>query len=130
MKRYIRVAMVCWLAALGSGCGPSGPKTYPVSGTVTFKGEKIPKGHIVFSPIDGSTAPNAGEIVNGRFDLRATAGKKRVEILADREVGKMDPVMHTIPRQAYIPAKYNTQSTLEREVTPEGDNEFVFDLKD
>jgi len=24
------------------GCGPAGPKTYPISGTVTFDGEAIP----------------------------------------------------------------------------------------
>lgn len=129
MKRHIHAAMICWLAMLGSGCGPSGPETYPVSGTVTFNGARIPEGHIVFSPIDGSVAPDAGEIVNGQFRLRAKAGKKRVEIVADREIGKMDPVMHTVPRQSYIPVKYNTESILERDIVPDGDNKFVFELE-
>lgn len=129
MERCIHTTLICLLGALASGCAPSGPKTYPVSGTVTFNGEIVPKGHIVFAPVDGSTAPDAGEILNGRFQLRAKAGKKRVEIMADREIGKMDPVMHTVPRQSYIPAKYNTQTILEREVTPDGDNKFPFELE-
>ena len=129
MKHRINLTQICLLAVLAVGCGPSGPKTYPVSGTVTFNGEAVRKGHIVFSPLDRSTAPDAGEIRNGEFSLQAKAGQKRVEILADREVGKMDPVMHTIPRESYIPEKYNTQSILEREVVPDGENKFVFELE-
>ena len=129
MKHRISLAQICLLAVLAAGCSPSGPKTYPVSGTVTFNGQAVQKGHIVFSPLDGSTAPDAGEILNGEFSLRAQAGKKRVEIDADREVGKMDPVMHTIPRESYIPEKYNTQSILEKEVVPDGDNKFAFELE-
>jgi len=130
MERCVAFGAVGLLVLLGPGCGPSGPKTYPVSGTVTFNGEKIPKGHIVFVPVDESIAPDAGEIVDGRFDFRAKAGKKEVRISADREVGEMDPVMHTIPRQSYIPSKYNVESVLEREVVPDGDNTFTFELEE
>ena len=129
MKHRINLTQICLLAVLAAGCGPSGPKTYPVSGTVTFNGDAVRKGHIVFSPVDRSTAPDAGEILNGEFSLRAKAGKKRVEIVADRAVGKMDPVMHTIPRESYIPEKYNAESILEREVVPDGENKFVFELE-
>ena len=129
MRHSINLTQICLLAVLAAGCGPSGPKTYPVSGTVTFNGEAVRKGHIVFSPLDGSTAPDGGEILNGAFSFRAKAGKKRVEIVADREVGKMDPVMHTIPRESYIPEKYNTESILEREIVPDGENKFDFQLE-
>ena len=79
MRHPINLTQICLLAVLAAGCGPSGPKTYPVSGTVTFNGEAVRKGHIVFSPVDGSTAPDAGEILNGEFHLQAKAGKKRAK---------------------------------------------------
>ena len=66
--------LVTWLQ---SGCGaPSGPTTYDLSGTVTFDGEPVPAGQIVFEP--DSTAGNSGpqgfaEIRNGKFDT--TTGK-------------------------------------------------------
>jgi hypothetical protein len=40
------------------------------------------------------------------------------------EVGKQEPA-----REDYIPAEFNTQSTLSAEVKAEGDNKFDFPLK-
>ncbi len=71
-----------------TGCGASGPETYSVSGRVTFNAEPLPEGRIIFSPSDGSVAPDAGKIVEGRFEFQAKPGKKRVEIHADREVAR------------------------------------------
>lgn len=115
-------------AVVGTGCGPSGPKTYPVSGTVTFEGEPLAEGDIVFSPEQGSIAPDAGKIVDGKFEFRAQPGPKRVEIDATRETGEVDPTMGMAPRESFIPSKYNTETTLEAEVTAGGENEFHFEL--
>jgi len=125
---------IAWCLALtlllAAGCGTSGPARYPVSGTVTFNGQAVPQGQIVFMPSDGSAPPDAGSIVGGKYSLRVSAGKKRVEITADRETGKVDPVMGAAPRESYIPARYNSESTLNVEVTPAGPNQFPFDLTD
>jgi predicted small lipoprotein YifL len=122
-----------WVAALVmavlAGCGPSGPTTYPVSGTVAFDGKPVPEGDILFAPAEGSAVPDSGNIQDGAFSFRAKPGRKRVEIEANRESGPVDPTMGMAPRQSYIPDRYNTQTTLTAEVKPDGENRFSFDLQ-
>lgn len=38
------------LALMTAGCGESGPPSYDVSGTVTFDGQPVPAGKIMFEP--------------------------------------------------------------------------------
>jgi hypothetical protein len=130
MRRWPLYPGLCLLLALMAGCGPSGPRTYEVSGTVTWNGKPLPQGDIVFLPVDGAVAPDAGKIVDGRFTFRARAGKKRVEIHASRAEGPVDPVMKTAPRKSYIPPRYNAHSILQAEVTPGGENRYAFELTD
>jgi hypothetical protein len=110
-----------------AGCGSAPSDTVPVHGTATFDGQPIAKGSIVLIPVDGKTASDGGAIVDGKFDLRAKPGKKRVEIHASRE-GKFDPVMGQAEQVGYIPAKYNTQSTLSAEIKVDGENKLEFVL--
>jgi hypothetical protein len=113
------------------GCGRAGQKkTYPVTGTVTWNGDPIPEGYIVFMPEDRTAAPESSTITAGTFRFRSTAGTKKVEISADRQVGERDPVMNTVARESYIPPWYNEETTLAAEVTPDGDNRFEFSLTD
>ncbi len=116
------------LVMVVAGCGPSGPVTYPVSGTVTWEGNPLAEGQIVFTPVDGSIAPDAGTITNGTFNFQAQAGSKRVEIYATRESGPPDPVMNMPPKEQYIPARYNAESILTAEVTKGGVSDLKFDL--
>jgi hypothetical protein len=111
-----------------SGCDGAGPKKYEVSGTVTWNGTLIPRGYIVFSPEDGASAPDAGEITAGKYSLKTQAGKKRVAIHADREVAGIDPVMQSPRREPYIPEQFNANTKLTAEVTPQGPNQFDFHL--
>jgi hypothetical protein len=111
-----------------AGCGPSGPKTYEVSGTVTWNREPVADGWINFYPLDGTITPEGGAIKNGQYRFRARPGKKRVEITASRE-GKFNPVMQSPERESYIPPAYNgDQSVLSAEVRPDGENQFAFHL--
>lgn len=116
-----------------SGCGSSdGPTTCRVSGTVTFDGQPIPSGQIVFESVDGQTGSAAGKIERGQFSFRAVPGKKRVKVLAVREVpGKFDesnPGERVPLKEMYIPAKYYAQTELIAEVVPDGQNQFDFPL--
>jgi hypothetical protein len=52
----------------------------------------------------------------------------RVEIEAARYTGERDPVEGFLITELYIPARYNKQSELEVEVTPDGENHFEFKL--
>jgi len=129
MKRWQRaIAGVGLLAVLAAGCGPPGTPTYPVSGTVTWNGKPVEKGYINFEPVEENETPNGGKIINGEFSFEATAGEKRVKIHADRQITEKDPVMGIAERRPYIPAKFNSETTLREEITSDGENQFDFDL--
>lgn len=116
--------MLCLL-----GCGPKGPATYPVSGTVTFDGKPVSNGDIIFVPEDRSLGPDAVRIEGGKFSTRVKAGKCRVEISAldigpDTEYISGSPIASN-----YIPARYNIESELTVEVLAKGENVFDFQLR-
>ena len=126
MKRtlpYIAVVFLC-------SCGPSDPLLYTISGTVSFDGQPVEKGTIVFEPVDSVPGNGAGgEIHNGVFTLQSRQGKKRVSIRATRPIpGKRNDVMKVPAIQQYIPPQYNSKTTLTAEVLPEGENHFEFNL--
>lgn len=125
LKRMGQAFLV--LAAFVLGCGPAGPKTYKVSGTVTFDGQLVESGEIILLDPAEVEPPVAGPIVNGEFDFASTAGVKRVEIRASRDTGKMGPLGPVFDE--YIPARYNSDSHLKEEVVPGGKNRFELKLE-
>jgi hypothetical protein len=120
-----------WCAAFLSvtflvGCG--GETSVPISGTVTWKGEPIPEGDILFVPPEKAGVPDPGKIRDGKFAFRAQPGAKRVRIHASRPKPGIDPVMQAPQREPYIPDCYNAKTVLTAEVKADGPNEFHFDL--
>jgi hypothetical protein len=126
MSQRPRVLAV-WLLLFTAACGAPRPKAYEVTGTVTWNGELVPEGDIIFQPEEATMIEDHGKIKAGRFSFRAKAGKKRVQIYASRE-GKIDPVMKAPVREQYIPERFNTNTKLTAEVKPEGPNQFPFVL--
>ena len=122
--------LLCCLAAL-SGCGPGGPQTVPVSGSVTFTGQPVADGEIAFRSADGATASWAGRIVAGRYAIRSTVGPKRVEIIAVRPKPGAKPKAsgEGVINEMYIPDRYNLESELTADITAAGPNEFDFKLE-
>jgi hypothetical protein len=110
------------LLLLFAGCSSG---LCPVSGTVTFDGEPVEEGEVVFMPVDPKVRPDAEPIQNGSFNFQASPGPKRVEIRASRVIGttSMGP-----RKEQFIPVRYNDQSTLTEEVKPSSDNHFTFTL--
>jgi hypothetical protein len=127
MQRYSLILILCTFLTCLLGCGGGGSDTVPISGIVTFNGEAVPKGSITLTPIDGKIAPDAGSIANGEFAFQAKPGPKRVEIGASRP-GAPDPEMKSPNQVQYIPRRYNVESKLEIEISPDSDNHFTFDL--
>ena len=116
--RHVLGLFLLALTVVGlSGCGPSGPKRYPVSGVVNFDGKPLQEGHIVLMPADGKGAPDAGPITDGKFSFEALPGTKKVEITASREEGEIDPVMGQVKRKQYIAPRFNVETTLEATIT-------------
>jgi len=108
------------------GCGPRDGKI-PVFGAVTFDGSPMPDGYITFTP-EGGGKPEAAPIAAGKFELGLKPGPHRVEIEASHFVGEKNPIMGLQPREQYVPARYNTETTLRSEVSTDGENAFAFDL--
>lgn len=130
------------LASLFVGCtGNSNPEIIKVTGKVTLDGEALPGAIVEITPItprirpDGSGGAGAGGETDdrGAYSLKYSDGRVGAEPgnylvritkpsrRADREAGNAPP--------PNIPAEYNTDTTLEMEVTKEGPNEFNFELK-
>ena len=133
-----------WLAAC-VGCG-KGLAT--VEGTVTFDGQPVDNGSIVFEPADGAGPTAGGKIEQGKYHLAGeggvTAGKKIVRITAVRKTGRQvegglsgaegaggpsAPAGTVDEIEHFIPAIYNQQSTLTCEVVAGEANEHNFELK-
>ena len=106
-------------------CSSQQPK---VSGTVTFDGQPVSEGAIIFRPTNPDSRPEGGPIRTGKFSVRIRPGSYKVEIVASRPIPDSDTGMG-LRHEGYIPSKYNSQTTLSAEVKAAGPNEFVFDLK-
>jgi hypothetical protein len=103
-----------------TGCD-AGPRLYKVTGTVTWEGKSVENGRISLIADDGKTAPAAAPIVNGKFELTATAGPKRVEVYNQRVTG-FSKEMNQETRTNDIPPAYNAETKLRFEVRPADNN--------
>lgn len=134
----IAAALLCLsLLGLAVGCGgPKGdtPPTAPVSGTVTYKGEPVEEGTVVFHP-EGGERPAFGDLgPGGQFTLTtfekgdgAVIGKHKVVIGSMDDSGS--PGLR--PDKSGIPPQYGmlSETPLTKEVT-EGENNFEIELED
>lgn len=133
--RCVCYILCVFLLATSLGCGHGGRMS--VEGTVTLDGRPLEKGDIQFNPLPGTTGPTAGaEIVDGKYAIPPSGGpfvgKYRVEITAAGLTGRKVPDLRSngmIDEYAQIlPARYNSESQLESEVTASGPNRFDFEL--
>ncbi|MDY0167682.1 MAG: hypothetical protein RBS80_14135 [Thermoguttaceae bacterium] len=128
-KLSVSCLVVAGIVLAASGCG-RGDGMNAVTGTVTFDGQPVESGEILFRSPDGTEGSSAGKITGGRYSLRSTPGVKRVEITARREI-ETPPAASGEPAigfESYIPDKYNRKSELTAEVADRGRNTFDFEL--
>jgi hypothetical protein len=111
-----------------TGCDKQ-PRT-SVSGKVTFDGQPLPAGQIVFEPA-GAGRLGIAQISDGAYTMPAangpTAGKYVVRITATRPTGRKAQAGYGNDRknlvdqfEQFLPAKYNDQSQLTTEVADAG----------
>jgi hypothetical protein len=134
------------VAALGlmigaiAGCSESieRPKTLPVRGKVTYKGQPVPKGTVTFQPDQGQ--PAVGELQDdGSYRLTTFApgdgalpGHHRVFIIANTADPTKMPGSSPgwTPPKDLVPKKYNTAETSGLEATVSADkSDISFDLQ-
>lgn len=108
-----------------------------VEGIVTLDGQSLKKGAIQFCPMPDTDGPTAGaDVIDGKFLIRASggpfAGRFRVQITAAGLTGRkvLDPRSNTMIDEytQVLPARYNTQSELQADVTADGPNRLEFAL--
>lgn len=122
----ILFATSLWIT--GCSSGPPEPPRFPVSGTVTMNGTPLPEGKINFiTPAQGVI--ETLEVKDGKFEGKAQAGERRVEINSYKvEVVNKDG-MQSEAQIELVPQEYNKDSKLVAQVTEEGPNNLSFDVK-
>ena len=132
-RRAVLAVVAVVLTTAAGGCGSGGDKLYKVSGKVSYDGVPVPEGRILFRNTGGDGRAYSGPITDGEYEVMCEPGKMRVEIIASRvipgkfkkgENGEPDPIP---VGEMYIPAKYNSSSTLTAEVKSSA-TEVPFDL--
>jgi hypothetical protein len=114
------------VALLPTGCSKSNAEMGLVTGQVMLDGKPLSQADVTFQP-DNQKPPSVGRTgPDGRYELGykrgvqgALVGEHTVRILIPPGIA---------PGPQKVPARYNAQSELRREVKP-GDNVFDFDLK-
>lgn len=139
LRRCCRLGAIVLSCAL-TGCGSGKPCS--VAGKVKYAGEIVKSGSLRFDPVENTPGlPGKATITNGEYkipqDAGMKAGKFLVSIYATRETGKTVTPPEALEGQSaapikevvqYIPAKYNTKSTLAVDLKPE-ENSHDFDLQ-
>ncbi len=131
MNRIARFALCLIVCATLAGCGDN---TGDVTGTITFDGKPVADGSLKFLKAAGGEAVGGAVIRDGTFATKLPPGKYKIEIHAQKVVGKrtqkgFDGKDEEIElRDEMIPENYNSKSELEEEIKP-GPNAIKFDLK-
>lgn len=117
MIRATHCALAAALVFL-AGCGDSGPKLVQVRGKVTYNGNPVPRGTVIFTPAAGGP-PATGEIgPDGSFAMTtfktadgAVPGKHKVFIVAMAVPTDELPEARSPTPPPIIPVKYTSPAT-------------------
>jgi len=129
------ICLMTGIVAAVVGCGSSNQVS--VQGRVTFEGQPVGPGSIVFLPDAGAEGTKvAAAIEDGKYQIGpergAASGNFRVEISWSKKTGRQipsaDPGIMMDETKEAMPSQFNSASTLRREVKL-GDNVHDFDLK-
>lgn len=122
------ILLLATLALVATGCGKSGPKTYDVTGTVTYDGQPLESGSIAFAPTNPEMKGYQTEITAGKYTIELPAVEMAVKIFANRPSGPYDEVMGGTPSEQYLHANYNDNTKLKATITPESGQVHDFKL--
>ncbi len=136
MKTTTRVLALFVTAAVLGGCTKSvpPPKRAKVSGKVTLDSKPLASGTITFDAANGE-APGSLSILDGSYEGMAPVGKTKVTITSFRKISMKEKMGFDGPgydqqvEENILPARYSTDSKIEKEVTEAGPNEFTFNLQ-
>ena len=124
--KAVVIIVVCSCLLPPIGCGSSEDSRLPsrdaVSGTVTLDGNKVDGGSITFFAEKDVAAgiQASASIKDGKYEILVTPGLKKVKI--NQTVETQTNIFENL-----IPAKYNSETTLEANVSQEN-KQFNFEL--
>jgi hypothetical protein len=129
MARWFLLAAILYLIVFLPACSQSRPSPLHVQGTVNVDGKPLDDGSITLFGADGG-APDEIPVKDGKFDGRATPGKKRVELRAFRmgKETKMGDTVMPATKENYLPPRLNTDSKLAAEVSATGIDPSKFEV--
>ncbi len=111
-----------------AGCGPVEPKPVPVSGTVTLDGQPLADGFLYFKTMETGGLERF-DVSGGTFQGTALPGNRRVEVIVNQpKMVVIDGARVEVPDNIIDP-KFNLESGLIADVTPDGPNKFTFEVK-
>ncbi len=130
IQRLFIPILAAMVMVASSGCDKSGIEKIVVSGKVTYQGQPVKNGDLLFYPIDGTAGPVSGSsIKDGEYLADGKGGvpigKHRVEIRGYRSAAPSSSmaskdIEHAErrggQREQYLPAQFNSGSTLVVEV--------------
>src|SRR4051812_39397623 len=123
MRRWTKLFLSALLVGC-AGCGASTQEIAPVHGRITLDGQPIQYASVVFTA--AGKLPSGGYTdESGSYELMYKRGIKGAPIGTNHVTILQDPQRTRGPQR--IPARYNENSDLQREVKP-GDNEINFEL--
>ena len=127
--RFPRWFGILTLGAVLAGCKQQRTyaPTYSVHGLVTLDAKPLTEGNIAFISSETGDLQDL-TIKDGKYEGQVRAGKRRVEIRAYHpRKGPRKPLEP--PPHNYLPARYNSETTLSADVSAEGPNNFDFELR-
>jgi hypothetical protein len=126
---FFRAGSVILAVTFLCGSAGCGKKNAALSGTVSYDGQLVDNGVIAFLPdgdpnaVDAQSKKVAERIKDGKYSIppekALVPGKYRVEITWNKKTGKKIGVNRDSWRdetEQQLPEKYNTESTLSREI--------------
>ncbi|WP_425614166.1 hypothetical protein NA78x_004027 [Anatilimnocola sp. NA78] len=132
-KKLLMIASLrpaCWLslllltACLGIGCAKKEAPVFPVKGTVTLDGNPLSEGTVYFKTLAEGKV-EAMPVKDGKFEGKALEGKRRIEVVAYRQIPVPGEMGGSI-QENMIARRYNFESTLTADVGPTSSNEYEF----
>ena len=135
---HVALCAVAIIPVLLSGCGSGNSLDLaPVTGKVTFQGEPLDHGTVIFFPPGGTKGPQASGMIqpDGSFTMKtsskagAVVGKHKVMVQC-RRVVTPEEAKYLVMGELLIPRQYaNPNSTPLQIDVEKGGNEFPIELK-
>jgi hypothetical protein len=113
-----------------------------VTGSVSFDGQPVEEGQIIFEPQEAGAPLATGQIKGGEYQIDAKYGpitgpyRVRIEGFRKKKVANMPPHPYAgdgtesgMVAEQYLPAEFNSRSTLQVEIKDEDEDVQNFDLK-